>query len=51
MLHLERERVSDKKVILEYVGSKEKIIDIFTKPLPKEAFEHIRKNMGVISLQ
>jgi hypothetical protein len=49
--HFLREKVSDKKVRLEYVGSKEKIADIFTKPLPKEAFEHLRKNMGVISLQ
>ena len=49
--HFLKEKISDKKVRLEYVGSKEQITYIFTKPLPKEAFEHIRKMMGVISLQ
>jgi hypothetical protein len=34
--YLLREKVSEKKVILEYVGSKEKISYIFTKSLPKE---------------
>ena len=30
---------------------KEQITDIFTKSLPKEAFDHLRHNLGVISLQ
>jgi hypothetical protein len=33
----------------EYVPSKEKIADIFTKPLPRETFEYIRQRLGVIS--
>jgi hypothetical protein len=49
--HFLREKVNENKVRLEYVGSKEKIVDIFTKPPLKEAFEHLRKNFGVISLQ
>ena len=46
-----REQVSQKIVKLEYVDTKEHIVDIFNKPLHKEAFEHLRWNLGVISLQ
>ena len=49
--HFLREQVSKKVFKLEYVDTKEQIPDIFTKPLPKEAFEHIRQKMGVIPLQ
>ena len=49
--HFLRDQVSQKVVKLEYVNTKEYIADIFMKPLPKEAFEHIRQKMGVISLQ
>ena len=34
-----RELVEEKKVKMEYVNSKEQIVDIFTKPLPKDAYE------------
>ena len=37
-----REQVVEKNIKLEYVGTKEKIADIFTKPLPREAFEYLR---------
>ena len=40
--HFLRDQVSQKVVKLEYVDTKEHIADIFTKPLPKEAFEHLR---------
>ena len=40
----------DQKIKLDYVNSKEKIADIFTKPLPKEAFENLRNKLGVIQL-
>ena len=36
--HFVRELVQDKEIRLEYVHSKEQIVDIFTKPLPKDAF-------------
>ena len=49
--HFLREQVSHKVVKLEYVDTKEQVADIFTKPLPKKAFENIRKKMGVIPLQ
>ena len=40
--HYLREQVSQKDVKLEYIDTKEQIADIFTKPLPKEAFECLR---------
>ena len=47
--HFLREQVAKKKIKVEYVGTKEKVVDIFTKPLPREAFEHLRQRLGVIS--
>ena len=40
--HFLREQVLEHKVKLEYVSSKEQVTDIFTKPLPREAFEYLR---------
>ena len=48
--HFVRELVQDKEIRLEYVHSKEKISDIFTKPLPKDAFLYLRDKLGVIPL-
>lgn len=39
--HMLREKVAKKEIRLEYVSSKEKIVDIFTKPLHKENFEYL----------
>jgi hypothetical protein len=39
--HMLREKVAYKEIRLEYVRMKEKIVDIFTKPLPKETFEYL----------
>ena len=49
--HYLREHVSQKAVKLEYIDTKEHIADIFTKPLPKEAFEPLRHKIGVVPLQ
>jgi len=38
-----REQVVNKVVKLEYITSNEKIVDIFTKPLPREQFEYLRE--------
>ena len=35
---------------MEYVNTKEKIVDIFTKALPKDAQEYLRGKLGVIPL-
>ena len=48
--HFLRELVQDKEVKLEYVNKKEQIVDIFTKPLPKDAFLYLRGKLEVIPL-
>ena len=48
--HFVRELVQDKEIRLEYVHSNEQIADIFTKPLPKDAFLYLRGKLGVIPL-
>ena len=35
---------------MEYVNTKEKIVDIFTKALTKDAHEYLRGKLGVITL-
>jgi len=47
--HFLREQVAEQNIILEYISTKEHIADIFTKPVPREAFEHLHQKM-VISL-
>ena len=49
--HYLRHLVQDKEVKMEYVNTKEKIVDIFTKLLPKEAHEYLRGKLGVIPYQ
>jgi hypothetical protein len=46
--HFVREQVAEKNIKLEYVGTKEQIADIFTKPLPREAFEYLRQKLGIL---
>eukprot|EP00253_Pinus_taeda_P008929 PITA_08929 len=46
--HFLREKVLEQKVKLEYVPSKEQVVDIFTKPLPRETFEYLRQKLGVV---
>ena len=48
--HFVRELVQDKEIRLEYVHRKEQIVDIFTKPLPKDAFLYLRSKLGVTPL-
>ena len=47
--HFLREQVLEQKVKLEYIPSKEQVDDIFTKPLPREAFEYLRQKLRVVS--
>jgi hypothetical protein len=42
------EQVVEKNIRVEYVGKKEHVVDIFTKPLPWDAFEYIHQRLGVI---
>lgn len=48
--HFLREQVVEKIVKLEYIATKEKIVDIFTKPLLKDMFEYMRKKLQVRSI-
>jgi hypothetical protein len=47
--HFLRQQVAKKNIQVEYVGTKEQLADIFTKPLPREAFEYLRQILKVIS--
>ena len=49
--HFLREKASQKVVKLEYVDTKEQVANIFTKPLTKESFEHLKWKLGLIPLQ
>jgi hypothetical protein len=46
--HFLWEQVAEKNIRVEYVGTKEEVVDIFTKPLPRESFEYLRQRLGVI---
>ena len=35
---------------MEYINTKEKIVDIFTKALLKDAYEYLRGKLGVMPL-
>ena len=46
--HYLRELVANKKIILEYIPTQEQVADLFTKPLNRDVFEHLRQKLGVI---
>ena len=47
--HFLWEQVVENNIRVEYVGTKEQVTDIFTKPLPWEAFEYLCQRLEVIS--
>lgn len=47
--HFLREQVNKGEVRLEYVPSKDQLVDIFTKPLPKDSIEYLREKLGVMA--
>jgi len=49
--HYLRELVQERKVKLEYVHTKEQIVDIFTNSLPKDAHKYPRGKLGMIPLR
>ena len=48
--HYLSEKVKETHVRLKYVKSKDQIVDILTKPLPKDSFEYLRGKLGVLPL-
>ena len=48
--HYLRELVQDKEARMDYVNTKEQIVDIFTKALPKDSHEYLRGKLEVIPL-
>jgi len=44
-----REQVATSVVQLEYVATRDQIVDIFTKILAREPFEHLKKQIGVVT--
>ena len=48
--HFVREQVLGKIITLDYIAMKDQVVDIFTKNLPKEAFENLRQKLGVITI-
>ena len=48
--HYLREKVQEKQVRLEYVKSKEKIVDIFTNPLHKDDFVYLIGRLGALPI-
>ena len=47
--HFLWEQVTEKNIKLEYTRTKEQIVDIFTKPIPRDTFEYLRQRLGLIS--
>jgi hypothetical protein len=47
--HFLWEHVAKNNIRVEYVGTKEQVIDIFTKPLPWESFKYHFQRLRVIS--
>jgi hypothetical protein len=47
--HFLWEHVGEKNIMVEYVSTKEQVADVFTKPLPWEAFECLHQRLRVIS--
>jgi hypothetical protein len=47
--HFLREQVAENNIRVEYVGTKEQVVDIFTKPLQWESFEYLHHRLGVVS--
>jgi hypothetical protein len=45
--HFLQEQVAEKNIRVEYLGTQEQVADIFTKPLPREAFEYLHQRLGI----
>ena len=48
--HFIRECVGDGKMDIEHVRTEEQIVDILTKPLPRDRFCELRIKLGVVKI-
>ena len=48
--HFLRDHVQKGDYVLEFVDTKNQLADIFTKPLPKETFFAIRRELGLLDI-
>ncbi|PKA49943.1 Retrovirus-related Pol polyprotein from transposon TNT 1-94 [Apostasia shenzhenica] len=48
--HFIRDHVARSHIVLEHVGSKANLADIFTKPLPKNKFTNLRRELGMCTI-
>ena len=48
--HFLRDHVQKGDCVLEFVHTKNQLVDIFTKPLPKETFFSIRRKLGLLDI-
>ena len=48
--HFLRNHVQKGDYVLEFVDTKNQLADIFTKPLPKETFFSIRRELGLLDI-
>ena len=48
--HFIREQVPNESVSLEYISTENQLIDIFTKPLSKDIFYDLSRNLGMYNL-
>jgi hypothetical protein len=46
--HFLREQVTEKNIKLEYIGTREQIAYILTKPIPRDTFEYLRQKLGIV---
>jgi hypothetical protein len=49
--HFLWEQVAEKNIRVEYVGTKEQVVDIFTKPLPRKPLNIFAKDLELFLLQ
>ena len=48
--HFLRDHVQKGYCVLEFVETNKQLADIFTKPLPKETFFNIRRELGILDI-
>jgi len=45
-----RDHVQKGDCVVEFVDTKNQLVDIFTKPLPKETFFAIKRELGLLDI-